>query len=173
MRRVLVIGCSGAGKSTFAAKLSARTGLPLISLDAEFWRPGWTTTPRSEWRAKVSNLASRDAWIMDGTFDSSLDLRLPPADTVIWFRLPRWLCLWRIAKRVTLSYGRVRPEMAPGCPERIDFEFLRYTWNFEHTVVPSINASLARHGPHLAPVIIRRDADAWRFLDSACRNRRA
>ena len=172
MHRVLVIGCSGAGKSTFTAKLHARTGLPLISLDAQFWRPGWTMMPRTEWRAKVAELANRDAWIMDGTFDSSLDLRLPRADTVIWFRMPRWRCLARVVKRAVSGYGRVRPEMAAGCPERMDFDFMRYVWNFDRDQVPAIEQMLARHGSHLSAVIIRRDADARRFLDSARQSRR-
>ncbi len=172
MRRVLLIGCSGAGKSTFAARLHARTGLPLISLDAEFWRPGWTMTPKDEWRDKVAMLANRDAWIMDGTFDSSLDLRLPRADQVIWFRLPRWRCLTRVVKRVALGHGRVRPEMAAGCPERLDLDFMRYICNFERDQVPAIGKMLGLHGQHLVPVIIRRDADARRFLDSAPENRR-
>jgi adenylate kinase family enzyme len=173
MQRILVIGCSGAGKSTFAAMLHAHTGLPLISLDAQFWQPGWTMTPRTEWREKVADLASREAWIMDGTFDSSLDLRLPRTDTVIWFRLPRWRCLTRVVKRVVLGYGRVRPEMAADCPERADLDFMRYVWQFERHQVPAIENMLALHGSHLTPVIIRRDADARRILDSASENRAA
>jgi adenylate kinase family enzyme len=166
MRRVLVIGCSGSGKSTFSQRLHVRTGLPLISLDAHYWQPGWVQTPRSEWRPKVADLAARESWIMDGTFDSSLDLRLPRADTVIWFRLPRWLCLLRVARRVMKSYGVVRPEMAPGCPERMDFAFLSYIWHFERRETPHILAMLATHGRQMDPVIFRHDADVQRFLDS-------
>jgi adenylate kinase family enzyme len=167
MRRVLVIGCPGAGKSTFSAKLRQRTGLPLISLDAEFWQPGWVMTPRAAWRQQVEALAARDVWIMDGNFGSSLDLRLPRADTVLWFDFPRWLCLARVAKRVAMSYGRVRPEMAAGCPERLDYEFAKYIWHFNSRDKPQIIESLGLHGRHLAPVIFRHDADAGRFLDSA------
>lgn len=167
MQRVLVIGCSGAGKSTFSKHLAARTGLPLVSLDAEFWRPGWVTTPREDWRRRVGELAAGDAWIMDGSFDSSLDLRLPRADTVVWFRIPRRVCLWRIARRIAGSYGRVRPEMAPGCPERIDGAFFRYVWNFERDQVPSIVTMIAAHGRHLAPIVIRSDSDAEAVLQAA------
>ena len=67
MQRVLVIGISGAGKSTFSRALAARTGLPLIHLDTEFWQPDWKITPREEWRAKVAELITREAWIMDGS----------------------------------------------------------------------------------------------------------
>lgn len=166
MQRILVIGCSGAGKSTFSKKLSHATGLPLVSLDKEFWRPGWTMPPRTEWRQRVAELCQPEHWIMDGTFDSSLDLRLPLADTVLWFKLPRRICLTRVAKRVASTYGRVRSEMAPGCPERVDLEFLRYIWTFEQRQEPSIVQALRDHGRHITPVIFRRDAEAQSFLDT-------
>jgi adenylate kinase family enzyme len=166
MQRVLVIGISGAGKSTFSRKLAARTGLPLIHLDKEFWQPGWKITPRAQWRPKVEALAAREAWVMDGNFDSSLDLRLPRADTAIWFDYPRRVALPRALWRVAKSYGRVREDLAPGCPERIDLEFLRYIWEFPRKERPSIAAMLAAHGKHLEAVVFRSDRDAARFLDA-------
>lgn len=164
MQRVLVIGISGAGKSTLSRALAERTGLPLIHLDKEYWRPGWTMTPRDEWRPKVAELAAREHWIMDGNFDSSLDLRLPRADTLVWFDYPTLLCLWRAMKRVAKSYGRVRPDLAPECPERIDVDFLRYIWGFNRVQRPRILRQIAEHGRHLAPIVIRKDRDARTFL---------
>ena len=164
MQRVLVIGISGAGKSTFARKLAARTGLPLIHLDTEFWKPGWKVTERAEWRAKVAKLAERDAWIMDGNYGASLDLRLPRADRVIWFDYPRLVCVWRALWRVATTYGRVRPDLAPGCPEQFDRQFLRFIWNFNANSRPKIVAMLAEHGAHLRPIVFRRDLDVRGFL---------
>lgn len=164
MQRVLVIGISGAGKSTLSRALAAHTGLPLIHLDKEFWRPGWTPTPRAEWRPKVAALAAREQWVMDGNFGSSLDLRLPRADTLIWFDYPRLPCIWRALKRVAGSYGQVRPDLAPGCPERIDIEFLRYIWAFNSKDRLQILRAVAEHGTHLRPIVIRRDADARAVL---------
>ena len=164
MQRVLVIGISGAGKSTLSRVLAERTGLPLIHLDKEYWRPGWTITPRAEWRPKVSALAAREQWIMDGNFDSSLDLRLPRADTLIWFDYPTLLCLWRAMKRVATSYGKVRSDMGAECPERIDVDFLRYIWAFNRVQRPRIQQQIADHGRHLAPIVIRKDRDARAFL---------
>ena len=167
MRRVLVIGCSGAGKSTFVVKLASRTGLPLIHLDKEFWRPGWTLTPRAEWRARVAQLSAAPEWILEGNYDSSLDLRLPRADKVVWFDLPRHLCLRRVAKRVVTTYGQVRPDMGPGCPERFDLAFLKWIWNFNRTERPRIEALLDLYGAHLKPTIFRDDRDVRAFLASA------
>lgn len=166
MQRVLVIGIPGAGKSTFSRALAGRTGLPLIHLDKEFWRPGWVQTPRPEWRARVAELAARERWVMDGNYDSSLDLRLPRADAVFWFDYPRIRCLRRALWRAAATYGMVRPDMGEGCPERFDWEFMRYIWTFNARERPRVAASLAKFGAHVDPVVFRRDGDAVRYLAS-------
>jgi len=166
MQRVLVIGISGAGKSTFSRALANTTGLPLIHLDKEFWQPGWVQTPRQEWRERVAELAAGERWIMDGNYDSSLDLRLPRADTVLWFDYPMLRCLRRAMWRAVTTYGRVRPDMAEGCAERIDLEFLRYIWTFNAKQRPRVVAALARFGGHVDPVVFRRDGEAARFLSA-------
>jgi adenylate kinase family enzyme len=164
MRRVLVIGIPGAGKSTFSRALAARTGLPVIHLDTEFWQPGWKITPLEIWRGQVAKLVEREAWIMDGNYGASLDLRLPRADTVIWFDYPRHVCLRRAIWRVITTYGKVRADLAPGCPEQFDLEFLRFIWDFNANSRPQIVTMLAQHGRHLQPAVCRRDRDAARFL---------
>jgi adenylate kinase family enzyme len=170
VQRVLVIGIPGAGKSTFARALAVRTSLPVIHLDAEFWQPGWKVTPRGPWRAKVAELVARDAWIMDGNYGGTLDLRLPRADTVLWFDYPRPRCLVRAIRRVLTTYGRVREDLAQGCPERFDLEFLRYIWDFNTSSRPEIVNMLGQQGRHLQPVVFRRDGDAARWLDSVAAN---
>lgn len=166
MQRVLVIGISGAGKSTFARALAARTGLPLIHLDREFWQPGWVTTKRQEWWPKVGQHAAASSWIMDGNYGSSLHLRLPRADTAIWFDYPRVKCLRRAIWRSVKSRRKVRDDMAPGCPEKFDADFWRYIWRFNDIQRPEIQQALREHGRHLSPVIFRRDGDAAAFLAS-------
>ena len=165
MQRVLVIGIPGAGKSTFSRRLAERTGLPLIHLDREFWQPGWRVTPREQWRTKVAALVAREAWVMDGNYGASLDLRLPRADAVAWFDYPRRVAMRRVTWRVATTYGRVREDLAPGCPEKVDWEFLRYVWNFPGKERSQVVAMLAEHGRHLQPAVFRRDRDAARFLD--------
>ncbi len=130
MRKVIVIGSGGAGKSTFAVRLGERLGLPVIHQDALYWRPSWVETPPDEWKATLATLVQRDAWIMDGNFGGTLDLRIAASDTVILLDLPRTVCLWRALKRAVRYLGRTRPDMAEGCNEKIDLQFLRWIWDY-------------------------------------------
>ena len=130
MQRVLVIGCSGSGKTTLARCLAAKHGLHYISLDAEFWQPGWVGTPDEVFIPRVEQLCQLEHWVMDGTYSRTLALRLEHADTVIWLEIPRYVCITRVMWRLATSCGRIRPEMAPGCPEHFDWGFLRYIWHY-------------------------------------------
>ena len=126
MKRVLVLGSPGAGKSTLAAQLATRTGLPLIHLDQQYWQAGWVEPDKESWRARVAEIAARDEWIIDGNYGGTLAVRLARADTVILLDFPTHLCLLRVLRRSVTGRGRVRPDMAEGCPERFDPAFFTY-----------------------------------------------
>jgi adenylate kinase family enzyme len=153
-KRVLVIGCSGGGKSTLSLKISARFDLEYLSYDRDVrWLPGWQVRDREEQRLIVADLLSRDRWIMDGTTVSTFDLRLPRADLLIWVRVPRRVALSGVARRVLANYGRGRIDMAEGCTEQLpDLEFLTFIWTFETRVAPRIVSSIDRFGPNV-PVV--------------------
>lgn len=136
MERVLILGCGGAGKSTLAKRLGQLTGLPVIHLDAHYFTAGWIATPAEQWRPKVEKLVAEEHWIIDGNFASTLDLRLPRADTIVFLDLPRRICFWRVLKRWITHRGRTRPDMATGCNEKADLEFLKWIWNFPSTDRP-------------------------------------
>jgi adenylate kinase family enzyme len=139
MERILVMGSSGSGKSTFARRLCAITGLPIVSLDALFWKPGWVESGAAEFSQRVTEAAQQPRWIMDGNFVSHVgELRRNLADAVIWFDLPTRTCMTGIISRIAGSYGRVRPEMAPGCPERIDPNFLHYVRTYRRLQRPKL-----------------------------------
>lgn len=130
-KRIMIIGSPGSGKSTFARQLADITGLPLIHLDKEFWNSGWIETPREEWIPMQESLISGEEWIVDGNYGGTLNMRLDRADTIIWFQLSRTVCLVSYIKRV-ISTNRKggRPDMPEGCPEKFDFEFMKYIWSF-------------------------------------------
>lgn len=144
MKRVLVIGSGGAGKSTFARQLGEITGLPVIHLDAEYWRPGWVEPPKAEWAARVAQLAGEERWIMDGNYGGTMPERIAAADTVVFLDLPRTTCLWSVLKRRFRYRGRARPDMTEGCDERLTLAFLKWVWDYPKTRRPAILVSLRR-----------------------------
>jgi adenylate kinase family enzyme len=139
MQRVIVIGSGGAGKSTFAAKLGAGLALPVIHLDREFWRAGWIEPPKEEWAARVRELCAQPRWVMDGNYGGTLEARIAASDTIVFLDLPRWLCLIRVLRRNMRYLGRARPDMNPGCPERVpQLKFLRWIWDYPATRRPRL-----------------------------------
>ncbi|HEX8841420.1 MAG TPA: topology modulation protein [Sphingomicrobium sp.] len=164
MQRVLVIGSPGSGKSTFATELARRTALPLIHLDQQFWNAGWVETPKAAWSAKLAELVAGDRWIIDGNYGGSLELRLARADTVIDLQFPPWVCIWRILRRVITSRGRVRSDMAAGCPEQFNFEFLLYTATFPFTARRRTLAKVSRFDGEI--IRLRSSAEVRNFLQS-------
>lgn len=130
MKRVIVVGSGGAGKSTFSRKLANKTGLELIHLDRLYWRPNWQETPKEEWSRLVSEIVKKPTWILDGNFGGTRDIRIKACDTLIFLDLPRSVCLYRVLKRWWRYRGRNRPDMTEGCDERLDLEFLVWIWNY-------------------------------------------
>jgi adenylate kinase family enzyme len=161
MDRVLVIGSPGAGKSTLARVLAEGLALPLVHLDAEYWRSGWLETPPEEWRARLQEIVAGERWVIDGNYGGSLPQRLARADTVVWLDYPTPLCLWRIVRRLARYRGNARPDMAAGCPERFNLEFLVYVATFRSVKRAGIVRSLAGFSGMVVRFARPRAADRW------------
>lgn len=164
MRNVLVIGSSGAGKSTFARQLGERLGIEAIHLDAAFWKPGWVESNDEEFREKVAALVARDRWVMDGNYSHTLDLRLPKTDTIIYLDIPRHICVWRVAKRVVRTYGRSRPDLGEGCPERLDPAFLKWVWDYPKEREAKNQAILDEQRAEKQVIVLRNSSEIQGFL---------
>lgn len=164
MKRVMIIGSCGAGKSTLASKLQAITGLPLIHLDQEYWNPNWEETPLKTWIPKAIELADRESWIIDGNYSGTIPIRLARADTIIFLDRSRWVCLYRVIKRILRYYGRTRPDMNPGCNERFDWEFLKYTYNFNAVKRPVVLERLEQVKNSKTIFTLRSDRQVRQFL---------
>ena len=143
MQRIAVIGVCGAGKSTLSSALGSLTGLPVYYLDQLYWKPGWIESEKEEFRKRVASIADTDCWIMDGNYSSTFDLRFSRADTIIYLDFARHIALYRAVTRILKSYGRVRQDMTEGCPERFNFAFFKYIWNFHKLYRPRTETALA------------------------------
>ncbi len=163
-RRILVIGAGGSGKTTLSKEIGARTGLPVIHLDRLFWHPGWVPTPDAEWDAIIDELIRREKWIMDGNYGRTMAPRLSAADTVIFLDVHPLVSLWRIAKRRWTNRGRVREDVAPGCPEQMNWEFVHWVLTFRTRRRPGILRQLATARPDQRVVILRHPRDVTAFL---------
>ena len=159
-----MIGSGGSGKSTLAARIGARTGLPVIHLDQLYWKSGWVATPAEEWTRKVQELVAEASWVMDGNYGGTLDQRLAACDMVVFLDVPRLRCLWRVLRRWARHRGRSRPDMAAGCAERLDMEFVRWIWTYPQRRRPGVLAKVAAAGKPFA--ILRSSADLDRVVAS-------
>ncbi|GAB2183655.1 P-loop NTPase family protein [Roseibium sp. LAB1] len=134
MKRVVIAGCPGSGKSRAARTLSDLTGLPVIHLDSHYWQPGWQRPSPEAWRATMKELIARPRWIMDGNYGSTLDLRLKAADTLVYLDFSTRLCASRVLRRSFLGLGGTRGgELPDGCLERFDWPFFKFVLNYRRS----------------------------------------
>lgn len=133
MQRIMVIGGPGSGKSTVARKIGGITGLPVVHIDKMYWEPGWVFRDVREMHAMVIAAAQKNAWVFEGNNSQTFQVRADRSDAIVFLDLPTWLRFSRIVWRTLSGYGRTRPDMAEGCPERFDYDFLkfvvRYQWS--------------------------------------------
>jgi adenylate kinase family enzyme len=164
MRKVLVIGPGGAGKSTLANQLGELLNIEVLHLDKLYWHPGWIETPKPEWLKTVGELLERDRWIMDGNYSGTLDIRFQACATVIFLDVSRTLCLWRVLKRAIMYRKKSRPDMAEGCPERLNLEFILWILNYPRRTRPKIVRMLESNQGEKKIVWLQSQSDVKRFL---------
>lgn len=126
--KIAILGFSGCGKSTLAQKLGKKYNLPVLHLDRIQFAANWVERElEDKLRDTADFLDSHDSWVMDGNYSNLLqERRLEEADRIIMLELNCFVCLWRILKRWLTYKGRSRPDMAAGCEEKVDWEFLRW-----------------------------------------------
>ncbi|PYT00295.1 MAG: AAA family ATPase [Acidobacteria bacterium] len=164
MKKVLVIGSCGSGKSVFSRQLGEVTGLPVVHLDRYFWSAGWTEPDREVWRVQVEEFLKRDSWIIDGNYGATMEMRLAHCDTVVFLDLPRHVCTWRVMKRTVTYRGRTRPDLADGCPEKFDWSFIKWTWNYPTRSRPHVLERLSRVADKVNIVTLSTHRDVETYL---------
>jgi adenylate kinase family enzyme len=166
MKRVLVIGSPGTGKTTFAKKLAEKTGLPLVHLDLHYHdksKDYYNEINKEAWQDKVAELIKHDTWIIDGNYNSTLVERLTRADTIIFFDFPRHKAFEGVLNRRVKLRNKKRSDMPDDWKERLDWGFLRYIWKFNKVKRPMILEKILAN-KNKEVVIFKTRADAERYL---------
>lgn len=166
-RRVIVTGLAGSGKSTFSLALAAKTGLPVVHLDLHFWKPGWVAPSAAEWRETQQGLLAGEAWIADGNYHETLDLRLGRADTVVFLDMPWWLC----AGRAFLRGFRMPDELPKGCVysarQRLcdEWRLAFRIWRRRRSEPEREREIISQLGQHVTLYVLRSRRAVEEFLD--------
>jgi adenylate kinase family enzyme len=158
MRRVAVIGCGGAGKTTLARELGRRLDLPVVHVDGYYWR-GAGRRRGGDWQEIHGRLIADDHWILDGMKPGLLAERLERADTVVFLDVPRRTCLRGVVARRLRHLGRIRPDT--GTYDRLELPFLRWIWRFGRDVRPAVHAALEACSCNVVVLRSRSEVGRW------------
>ncbi len=157
MKKIMVIGCPGSGKSTFSRTLHKLTGIPLFHLDMMNWNADRTTVDKAVFRERLSNTIQKDEWIIDGNYGSTIELRLQACDTVIFLDYPLDVCLDGIKER----RGKVRTDM-PWVENEEDAEFFEFIKNYNSQSRPKVMELLGKYSnKHIYILKNRNEADEF------------
>ncbi len=140
MQKVIVIGCPGAGKSTFSKKLHQLTDLPLFHLDLLYWNSDRTTVSKAVFIERLNNVLKLDRWIIDGNYSSTIELRMKECDTVFFLDFPVEVCLDGVKQR----QGKARSDM-PWTETEDDDEFLEFIRSYNTESRPEVTELLKRY----------------------------
>ena len=159
MEKVIVIGCPGSGKTTFAEKLNKSTGIPLFYLDAIWHKPDKTHIPREEFDKRIQEIFSLPEWIIDGNYSRTIEMRLKECDTVFLFDLPVELCIQGATERI----GKGRYDF-PWLETELDPEFENFIKEFPKTTLPQIYDLIEKYRNEKQFVIFKSREDADEYL---------
>ena len=162
-RRVLIVGCGGAGKSTLARELGKRTGLPVVHLDRIWWLPGWVHISREAFDQKLAAELEKPEWIIDGDYSRTFAMRLARADFCVFLDLDTQTCMQGALERARIYKGKSRPDMTEGCEEYLDEKFEQWILDFREKTRPKMLGELRASG--VAHRIFTSREEAWAWLD--------
>ena len=141
MKKIIVIGCPGSGKSTFSRALRNKTGIPLYHLDMMYWNADKTVVEKRVFLERLSAVLEKDEWIIDGNYSSTMELRMALCDTVIFLDYPLKICLDGINER----FGKPRSDM-PWIETEEDGEFIEFIKSYSEQEKPKVLELFTKHG---------------------------
>lgn len=166
MKKIILIGSGGAGKSTLARQLGAALQIEVIHLDALFWKPNWTPVQREKQVEIQKELVNKEEWIIDGNYGGTIDIRLQAADTIIFLDIPRTICVYRAFKRMIQYRNKTRPDMGKDCNERLDINFLKWIWQYPKTKRPDIVKKLEGLSTEKQIIILQTPKQIQQFIEN-------
>ena len=159
MKKIMVIGCPGSGKSTFSRVLHALTGIRLFHLDKMYWNADRTTVEKAVFLERLTDAIQKDEWIIDGNYGSTMELRMKFCDTVIFLDYPLDVCLDGIKSRK----GKARPDMPwTENAEEEDAEFIEFIKNYNSQSRPKVIELLDKYADREVYIFgSREEADSF------------
>ncbi len=161
--RVLIVGCGGAGKSTLAVEMGKRFNLPVIHLDKLYWLPNWQKRLEQEFDNLLIYELMKSNWIIEGNFSRTFETRLKYADLCIFLDYDTDICVQGVYERVRKYNGLSRPDMADGCTEHFDEEFINWIKAYKENSRPSMLAKLENSS--ISYFIFKSREETARWLD--------
>lgn len=167
MKKVTIVGCPGAGKSTFSRALSEKTKIPLLHLDFYYHQKGRDYEKNKQaWLDKLKELTSGDTWIIEGNYGSSYEQRIPKSDTLIFMDMPSWLSIWSVLKRRIQFRNKKRAEMPDDWIEKIDPIFFKFVVLFRIKSRKDVLAGIEKYRhENLEVITFRTRKSAYKWLE--------
>ena len=166
-KRILIIGSAGSGKTVLSNQLSKKLDIEVTHLDRVYWLPNWEKKPVDFCEEITKELVLKDEWILDGNYIQTLETRLQKADLVIFLNVNRFICIHSLFKRKRLSKRELidRSDLADGCVDKLDFNFLRWAFIFNSSYGPKLMEVIKKY-PHVDLKIFKKREDAIQFIEN-------
>lgn len=166
MKRIMLIGSGGAGKSTLAREIGKRLHIEVIHLDTIMWKPNWEFIDKEKQVTIQQKLVQKEKWVIDGNYGGTMAIRMNRADTVIFLDYSRYLCVYRALKRMIQYRNKTRPDMVEGNDERLDLPFLKWIWDYPKKKKPQVLEQLEELSKDKKVIILTSPKETKSFLNS-------
>jgi adenylate kinase family enzyme len=165
MKKIMIIGSGGAGKSTLARAISEKINIEVYHLDALLWKPNWKQVSKEQQRSTQEEIVQKEEWIIDGNYGGTMDVRFQAADTIIFMDIHRIICVYRAIKRSFQYRNKTRPDMVEGNKERFALNFYQWIWHYPKDKRPEILKSLNEMKNEKDIIMLKSPKEVKKFIE--------